>query len=75
MIGLGTQDNLNLAKDFIAKTGTKSFPMLWDKSFESWKQLGITGQPAAIIFDANGNELKRFRGAVTGDQILNAIGK
>ena len=37
-------------------TGT-TFTMLWDPTFESWSQLGISGQPAGMLLDANGTIL------------------
>lgn len=47
--------------------------MYWDKSYESWKQLGITGQPAGIVFDANGNARAKFNGAIKPEKVLEAI--
>ena len=37
MIGLGTQDSLGQAEDFVNDFGTQSFTMLWDGSFQSWQ--------------------------------------
>ncbi len=54
MVGLGAQDTYDEALDFVEKYGTRSFRMLYDESFESWAQLGIRGQPIAILFDTQG---------------------
>lgn len=37
--------------------------MLWDSSFRSWRELGIPGQPAAILLAPDGREVKRWLGA------------
>lgn len=63
VIGLGTQDDLRLAKDFVAK-GKITFPMLWDETFDSWRQLGIRSQPSAVLVSADGRELGRWQGRI-----------
>jgi hypothetical protein len=63
VIGLGTQDDLRLARDFVAK-GRITFPMLWDKSSDSWRQLGIRSQPSAVLVAADGRELGRWQGRI-----------
>ncbi len=62
VIGLGAQDDLELARDFIAKTGTRSFPMVWDKSFDSWRHYGIQINSQTWLLDRFGNRVgaKRF---------------
>ncbi len=52
-MGLGTQDDLELARDFVAKGGI-TFTMLWDESFESWQALGV-----AATLDADRASLVR----------------
>ena len=54
VVGLGAQDTYQEALDFVEKFGTKSFRMLYDESFESWSQLGVSRQPVAILFDTDG---------------------
>lgn len=63
VIGLGTQDDLRLARDFVAK-GKITFPMLWDSSSLSWRRLGILSQPAAVLVSADGRELGRWLGRI-----------
>ncbi len=36
--------------------------MLWDSSSRSWRDLGISGQPAAILLAPDGSEVKRWVG-------------
>ena len=63
-VGLGTQDDLDDARDFVEKGGI-TFTMLWDSSFQSWVELGIHGQPAAILFTADGTKLRQWVGPST----------
>jgi len=69
VIGLGTQDTLGEAEEFVDRYNT-SFTMLWDESFESWRELGITSQPAAILFSADGRPLKGWRGRFPEAEVL-----
>ena len=73
MVGVGTQDSLGLAESFVESTGT-TFTMLWDPTFESWRQLGISGQPAGMLLDRNGQILDQWRGDIPRDRVLEAIG-
>lgn len=47
-----------------------SFSMLWDPGFESWRQLGVTSQPAAILFDRAGRPLDRWLGPFDEGEVL-----
>ena len=48
--------------------------MLWDPTFESWRQLGISGQPAGMLLDANGTILTSWRGAIPQSRVLDTVG-
>ncbi len=61
VVGLGTQDDLGEAQDFVARHGV-TFRMLWDSTFESWRQLEIPTQPAAILLSPSGAQLGRWIG-------------
>ncbi len=50
--------------------GTKSFRMLYDESFESWSQLGIRGQPIAILFDTDGRGQTIWYGPFSESEVL-----
>lgn len=54
----------------MSRYGTKSFPMLWDPSFATWGELGVTGQPAAMLFDRQGRPLQRWVGPFDEDEVL-----
>ena len=75
VVGLGTQDSFEEAQKFVVRRGTTSFPMLWDPTFASWRRLGITGQPAAILFDREGRPLERWVGPFDEAEVLDLAGK
>ncbi len=54
-------------------TGT-TFTMLWDPTFDSWRQLGVTGQPAGMLLNPHGQILTSWRGGIPFNQVLEAIG-
>lgn len=70
VVGLGTQDSYEEATDFVAAYGTESFTMLWDPGFTSWSQLGIRGQPGAILFDAEGTGRFQWFGSFDLEEVL-----
>lgn len=67
---MGAQDSFALAEDFVTSTGTESFDMIWDESFESWSYYGIRGQPAAILVDTSGNPIDGWLGRFDLDVVL-----
>ncbi len=69
MIGLGTQDTFDKAKEFRTSRGV-TFSLLWDGSGHSWRALGIRGQPAAVLFDESGLEIKRWFGSFNPQEVL-----
>jgi len=69
-VGLGTQDTLGEAEQFLATFGTTSFTMLWDESFESWRAFGVTSQPAAMLFAADGRLLQGWLGAFPESDVV-----
>lgn len=69
-MGLGTQDTLGEAEEFRTAHGVESFPLLWDESFESWLALGVTSQPGAILFAADGTPLQGWRGIFDEAEVL-----
>jgi hypothetical protein len=69
VVGLGTQDSLGEAEDFAENFGT-TFTMLWDESFESWIELGVTAQPAAVVLSPDGQILAGWLGGFPEDTVL-----
>jgi thiol-disulfide isomerase/thioredoxin len=73
VIGLGTQDDLALAEDFVSTYGVDTPQMLWDPGFESWQSLEITGQPTWVLLSAGGEELGRWQGGLPTEAILGKV--
>ena len=70
---MGTQDDLGLAVDFIETTGTVSFPMLWDPSFESWIHFGIQSQPSGVLLDRDGFVIDAWLGPIPEERVLETV--
>lgn len=66
VLGLGAQDNLEVANQFVANTnlGDSDITLVWDASFDSWRQFGIRSQPYWILYDDQGNEVTSRPGAI-----------
>ncbi|NNL48792.1 MAG: hypothetical protein HKO76_10560 [Acidimicrobiia bacterium] len=47
--------------------------MLWDPGFESWQQLGVRGQPGAILFDETGTGRFQWFGSFDLEEVLMAV--
>jgi thiol-disulfide isomerase/thioredoxin len=73
VIGLGTQDDLALAEDFVSTYGVDTPQMLWDPGFESWQSLEITGQPTWVLLSPGGEELGRWQGGLPTEAILGKV--
>ncbi len=69
MVGLGTQDSLAEADEFAATYET-TFPMLWDETFETWVAIGVSSQPAAVLFAADGTPLGGWSGPFPEGEVI-----
>jgi hypothetical protein len=70
VIGLGSQDSLGLAQQFMDATGTAGVEMYWDPNFESWSYYQVRSQPTAILLDPQGVPLQGWRGSFDEDKVL-----
>lgn len=70
---MGTQDTLAEAREFVETYQIRSVDMLWDASFESWRALGISGQPAALLLGADGTQLGSWFGPFDEAEVLELI--
>jgi len=70
VVGIGTQDSLDLAEDFVDTHNLQQTRMLWDTGFESWRALSITGQPTWVLITPQGEEIQRWQGGLPTDEIL-----
>lgn len=73
VIGLGTQDDLALAEDFVSTYGVDTPQMLWDPGFDSWQALEITGQPTWVLLSPGGEEIDRWQGGLPAEAILGKV--
>ncbi|MFT6292362.1 MAG: thioredoxin-like negative regulator of GroEL [Ilumatobacter sp.] len=44
--------------------------MLWDASFQSWIEIGITSQPSAVLLAADGTPIAGWAGPFPQDEVL-----
>jgi thiol-disulfide isomerase/thioredoxin len=72
VVGLGTQDDLTMAQSFVQTYGVSRPTMLWDPSFDSWLELGITAQPTWILLSPEGAEIDRWVGQLPEEDVLDA---
>ena len=70
MIGLGSQNTVEDAVEFVESTGTTSFPMYWDETFASWNAFGVQGTPAAALLTPTGEILDSWIGRFDLDEVL-----
>ena len=71
VVGLGTQDGLDAAKDFVSDTGV-THQLVWDDSGESWRFFEIAIQPASVLVAPDGSLLLRSKFGLKLDDALNA---
>jgi hypothetical protein len=70
VVGMGAQDSLEMAVDFIEDGGLVTPLMIWDASFETWNYYGVTGQPTAVLVDPAGEPVGGWRGVFDEDEVL-----
>ena len=44
--------------------------MLWDESFQSWQSLGISAQPAAVMFAPDGAIITGWLGPFPENEVI-----
>jgi len=70
VVGLGTQDTLADAQAFVQEYGSEFFTMLWDESFETWLEIGVVSQPAAVLIAADGEPIQGWIGPFPEGEVL-----
>ena len=70
VIGVGTQDDLARAEEFVTDYGTASFTMLSDESYLTWTSLGVTSSPTAGLFSADGEFIAGWVGPLPEDDVV-----
>ena len=66
MVGLGTQDSYQEARDFVARHQV-TFPMYWDSGFTSWLAFEIARQPASVLVSRDGTELRKWTSELSSE--------
>ncbi len=61
IVGLGSTDSLNFAKDFYEKTNPENIILLWDENGKSWRELGVYAHPSWMLLDKNGEIISDWR--------------
>jgi hypothetical protein len=61
-----------MANDFVEDFGI-SHTMLWDESFQSWTELGVSQQPSAKLFAADGTLLGEWLGLFDDGEVLKLV--
>lgn len=76
MVGLGSEDSLEGARQFARETGAGrgSLRMLWDESGRGWDDLGIQSRPMAVLLDRRGGLVKRWYGMFDEGEALRLAG-
>lgn len=69
VVGLGAQDTLGEAEEFVERFEL-TLPMVWDESFQSWAELGVSLQPSAMLFTADGQLIEKWLGPIPEDEVL-----
>ncbi len=50
---MGAQDDFNQALDFVASLGVATPTMVWDPSFTTWRQYGISTNSSMILLNGS----------------------
>lgn len=74
ILGIGAQDTIDEAYDFLDDTRTGDLRMIWDRSGQSWRHYGVTSQPTIVVLGADGEETGRWFRDFDADAILDAAG-
>lgn len=64
--GAAPLDSLEGASEFVTRTGTGTgdITMIYDASFQSWRQFSVTSQPYWVLYDNAGTALVSQSGRV-----------
>jgi thiol-disulfide isomerase/thioredoxin len=60
ILGLGAQDDLDLAEEFLDQTKTGGLKMVWDRTGETWLHYKVTNQPTVVVLGPDGGVTKTW---------------
>lgn len=69
MVGLGAQDTLGEADEFVERFDL-TLPMVWDETFQTWAELGVSLQPSSMLFTPEGQLVKKWLGSIPESEVL-----
>lgn len=69
VVGLGTQDSLEEAEEFVADNEL-TIRMLWDATYQSWAELGVSLQPSAMLLSPDGQLVEKWLGPIPEDEVV-----
>lgn len=72
IVGFGGGDSVDSGRDFVKKHGL-TFRNVYDEGRQVWGELGVTKQPAWVLYDADGLEIEMGAGAIPVDRIRELI--
>lgn len=52
-MGIGAQDDFELARDFLDRTGVETPAMVFDESFATWNTFGVQVNSQMLVLDAD----------------------
>lgn len=74
VVGLGARQDEQAARAFVEEVGIgDALRMVWDPTGDSWEQLGVSAQPAAILLGADGREKRRWFGVLDPADVRAAL--
>lgn len=62
VVGMGAQDSLGLAEDFLLRNELETPLMTWTESFDSWQYYQVRGTPSVILVDPQGQPMGQWFG-------------
>ena len=73
MIGIGGRDSVDAGRDFVARHQLKASKAVYDEPDKVWEGFGIGPQPAAVLLDVDGKELRRWQGPFEPSEVEAAL--
>lgn len=52
-MGIGAQDDFELARDFLDRTGVETPAMVFDESFSTWRTFGVQANSQMLVLNAD----------------------
>ncbi len=74
ILGLGAQDDLKLAGEFLTETGTEDLEMVWDRTGTTWVHYKVTNQPTIVVLGPDGKPVRTWFRQFDSEGILAAAG-